>query len=190
MKRSYLLVGDKSTSGGVVTAGIPNTSINGQQMTHLGATVACPACKSVGHIVPVGPRWPDGWMGQKVALEGDKVACGCQPMPVMLASQSMMFEQYDGDGLSSMGFAPSLAALPIEQWSYIAFKANDIGSLEGLRCVAHFDDGTTASGTFDHQNTVRFENPSGKVCQRVTVSADADESSGTFFDSYADTLTT
>ncbi|WP_080421966.1 MULTISPECIES: PAAR domain-containing protein [Burkholderia] len=72
MKRSYLLVGDKSTSGGVVTAGIPNTSINGQQMTHLGATVACPACKSVGHIVPVGPRWPDGWMGQKVALEGTR----------------------------------------------------------------------------------------------------------------------
>ncbi|WP_415873094.1 PAAR domain-containing protein [Burkholderia ubonensis] len=105
-------MGDKSTAGGVVTVGIATTSVMGQQLTHIGASVMCPACSSVGHIVPTGPRFPDGWMGQKVALEGDKVSCGCYPMPTMLPSQSVMFEQYDGEGLSSMGFAATdVAAL-------------------------------------------------------------------------------
>ncbi|WP_080485793.1 MULTISPECIES: PAAR domain-containing protein [Burkholderia cepacia complex] len=84
VKRHYLRVGDKSTAGGVVTDGIATTSVMGQQLTHIGASVMCPACSSVGHIVPIGPRFPDGWMGQKVALEGDKVSCGCYPMPTML----------------------------------------------------------------------------------------------------------
>lgn len=180
MKRHYLRVGDKSTAGGVVTNGIATTSVMGQQLTHIGASVMCPACSSVGHIVPIGPRFPDGWMGQKVALEGDKVSCGCYPMPTMLPSQSVMFEQYDGEGLSSMGFAATdVAALTRadpEHW--VRFKLDEQGSCEGLRCTAHFADGSVEHGVIDSKNMVAFDRPNSSACQKVEIHLESGQEGG------------
>ncbi|HDR9133839.1 TPA: PAAR domain-containing protein [Burkholderia vietnamiensis] len=67
-------------------------SCEGVGLTYLGAKVTCPACKRIGVIVADGPRWPGELMGHQAALEGDKVACGCSPLPTMIASQSAMFE--------------------------------------------------------------------------------------------------
>ncbi|WP_157378194.1 hypothetical protein [Burkholderia ubonensis] len=57
-----------------------------------------------------------------------------------------MFEQYDGDGLSSMGFAATdvaeLTKADPEHW--VRFKLDEQGSCEGLRCTAHFTDGSAA----------------------------------------------
>ncbi|WP_081077203.1 PAAR domain-containing protein [Burkholderia pseudomultivorans] len=171
MKRHYLRVGDKSTVGGVVTEGIATTSVMGRELTFLGASVTCPACKTIGRIVSAGPRFPDGWMGQKVALEGDKVACGCFPMPIMLASQNMMSEQYDGEGLSNMGFASADAAAAAlsdpEHW--IRFKLDENGSCEGMKCTAHFADGSVHHGIVDANNMVVFERPNNSACQRVEI---------------------
>ncbi|WP_373421678.1 PAAR domain-containing protein [Burkholderia ambifaria] len=105
MKRNYLRVGDHSTSGGVVVDSIPSTSCEGVGLTYIGAKVTCPACKRIGVIVADGPRWPGELMGHQAALEGDKVACGCSPLPTMIASQSAMFETFESDALVKMGFS-------------------------------------------------------------------------------------
>ncbi|WP_269139155.1 PAAR domain-containing protein [Burkholderia diffusa] len=164
-------VGDKSTTGGVVTEGIATTSVMGQELTFLGASVTCPSCKTIGHILPVGPRFPDGWMGQKIALEGDKVACGCFPIPTMLPSQNMMSEQYDGEGLSSMGFASASAAATAlsDPQHWIRFKLKENGSCEGMKCTAYFADGSIDHGIVDANNTVVFERPNSRACRKVEI---------------------
>ncbi|RQZ70131.1 PAAR domain-containing protein [Burkholderia sp. Bp9004] len=107
MKRNYLRVGDHSSTGGTVVDGIPTTECLGRQMTYVGAKVVCPACKQMGVIVANGPRWPGSMMGLQPALEGDKVACRCSPLPTMLASQASMFVSFESEALSSMGFTSS-----------------------------------------------------------------------------------
>nr|WP_302056444.1 PAAR domain-containing protein [Burkholderia multivorans] len=105
VKRNYLRVGDHSTSGGVVVDSIPTMSCGGVGLTYVGAKVTCPACKRVGVIVAEGPRWPGNLMGHEAALEGDKVACGCNPRPTMIASQDTMYQSFESEQLLGMGFA-------------------------------------------------------------------------------------
>ncbi|MDR1662133.1 MAG: PAAR domain-containing protein [Azoarcus sp.] len=50
---------------------------------------------------------------------------------------------------------------------WIQFKLADVGSCEGLKCVAHFDDGSERTGTFDAQNQVTFEGVSGNQVDRI-----------------------
>ncbi|WP_269139783.1 PAAR domain-containing protein [Burkholderia stagnalis] len=184
VKRHYLRVGDKSTAGGVVVEGIATTSVMGQELTRLGASVMCPACKTVGHIVPVGPRFPDGWMGQKVALEGDKVSCGCFPLPTMLPSQNVMYEQYDGEGLSSMGFSSAAAATAAlsdpDHW--VRFKLDENGSCEGMKCTAHFADGSIQHGVVDSNNMIAFERPNSSMCEKMEIHHESGAQGGSVID--------
>ncbi|QGA39275.1 PAAR domain-containing protein [Burkholderia glumae] len=114
VKRNYLRVGDHSTSGGVVVDSIPTMSCQGVGLTYVGAKVTCPACKRVGVIVADGPRWPGNLMGHQAALEGDKVACGCSPLPTMIASQSEMFQSFESDALVKMGFSATGGPVALE----------------------------------------------------------------------------
>ncbi|ASE95435.1 PAAR domain-containing protein [Burkholderia cepacia] len=114
VRRNYLRVGDQSTSGGVVVDAIPTMSCDGVGLTYVGAKVTCPACKRVGVIVAEGPRWPGNLMGHEAALEGDKVACGCSPLPTMIASQSEMFQSFESDALVRMGFSATGGPVALE----------------------------------------------------------------------------
>ncbi|WP_013591187.1 PAAR domain-containing protein [Paraburkholderia phenoliruptrix] len=105
MRRFYLKVGDKSSTGGTIIEGIPSCTHHGTPLTFLGAQVVCSACGSTGRIVPKGPRWPDNMMGKEAALDGDLCACNCYPHPVMLASQSTMSQSFESHHLTDMGFA-------------------------------------------------------------------------------------
>lgn len=111
MRRNYLKKGDKSTMGGIATEGIACMKHHGTELTFVGAKVACPACGTMGQIIPTGPRWPDNFVGKHAALEGDMCMCKCHPMPIMLASQSDMFESFEARNLSEMGFSPDGAPL-------------------------------------------------------------------------------
>jgi len=149
MKRSHLKVGDKSSAGGTVVEGIPRTTHNGTELTFVGAQVSCPACKSVGRIVAQGPRWPDSWMEKQAALEGDICACKCEPPPVMLASQSDMYESYEGHELASMGY--TAAGEPITHASktydqHFRILNSDGEPVEGLPYLLKSADGTTVKG--------------------------------------------
>ena len=100
--------------GGVVIEGMPFMRHHGTELTFVGAKVVCPACKTTGHIVPKGPRWPDNLMGKHAALEGDLCVCKCHPTPIMLASQSDMVETFEAHELAKMGFASNGAPLKQE----------------------------------------------------------------------------
>jgi uncharacterized Zn-binding protein involved in type VI secretion len=179
MRRSYLKVGDKSSADGTVIEGIPLTTHHGTELTFLGAQVTCPACHSVGRIVQKGPRWPGSMMGKEPALEGDICVCKCDSPPVMIASQSDMYESFESHQLASMGYGPAgnyLADEPAsEHW--IRFTLKDAGSCEGLRCRAHFADGAVEEGVFDSDSKVHFDRPNASACQRVDVVLDSSQAS-------------
>ncbi|RKP45998.1 PAAR domain-containing protein [Trinickia fusca] len=180
MRRSYLKIGDKSSVGGTVAEGIPKTTHYGTELTFIGAQVVCPACKSVGHIAAKGPRRPGSMMGKEPALEGDICVCKCSSPPVMLPSQSNMYESFESHELASMGYGPAgnyLADEPAgEHW--IRFSLSDAGSCEGLHCRAHFADGSVEEGVFDADNKVHFDRPNASACRRVDVVLDGGRTSG------------
>lgn len=111
MRRYLLKQGDKSSNGGVVTEGIPNCTHHGTPLTFVGAQVFCHGCKTVGHIAPKGPRWPDTMHGKEQALDGDICICQCVPPPVMIASQHDSFHTFESHNLADMGYAASGASM-------------------------------------------------------------------------------
>lgn len=171
MRRNFLRDGDRSTTGGTVTQGITNTSCDGRLLTYLGAYVTCPACKSGGPIVAFSPRWPGEMMGKIAALEGDLVACGCDRKPSMIASQNVRYQTFEAHQLAAMGLTD--VGRPIDEKAHwIRFELTEQGRCEGLRCAAHFEDGSVEHGVFEADNTVRFERATGSKCERVVVVLD------------------
>lgn len=149
MQRSYLKVGDKSSAGGVVIEGIPGATHDGVELTFLGAKVQCPACKSTGVIAARGPRWPGSMMGKDRALENDICACKCSPPPTMIASQSVLFESFEGDALANMGFAANGELIQRVGNSYdqhFRIINSDGEPVEGLPYLLKSTDGTTLKG--------------------------------------------
>ena len=169
MQRCYLRKGDRSSARGVVIEGMNDSFCDGVEITFVGAKVSCPACNSVGVIVARGPRLPDSWMGKQLALENDLCGCKCYPPPLMHASQSGMFESFEAHELAAMGFgADGMATSDKEANQYwIRFQSNEPGIFEGVRCVAHFADGTVEHGVFDSNNIVHFERSNDSTCQKM-----------------------
>jgi len=106
VKRSYVKVGDLTTSGARVVEGIERMTHHGTMLSFLGARIYCPACKSEGHIVATGPRWPDNLMGKHAALDGDLGLCRCEPAPRLIASQGDMFQACEVHERVALGFEP------------------------------------------------------------------------------------
>lgn len=113
-------------------------------------------------------------MGKEPALEGDICVCKCSPPPVMLPSQSDMYESFESHQLASMGYGPTGNYLADEPSSehWIRFALKDAGSCEGLRCRAHFADGSVEDGVFDADSKVHFDRPNASACQKVEVVLD------------------
>ncbi|WP_205194851.1 PAAR domain-containing protein [Burkholderia sp. Ax-1719] len=174
MRRKMIVQGDKTTKNGVVVTGDPTTTSGGLPLAYVGAEVHCPACNSTGKIANVMPYMPMTFCsGKQVALEDDVCLCKCEPPPKLIASQSDMVMTMESGALARMGYSESGQKLPPDQQpKFIEFNVADQGRLYGMRCVAHFDDGSTASSYFDHENTVRFDNPSGSSCKRLSFESD------------------
>ncbi|WP_063802288.1 PAAR domain-containing protein [Burkholderia ubonensis] len=190
MRRNIILKDDKTTSGGFVIEGDWSMLNAGRPLSYQGARVYCPNCKETGFIVNVAPFSEMLTMtGKQVALEGDLCACACKPAPKLIASRNDMFMTLDADELARMGYAPNGERLPpAVKSNFIAFKVGDAGSLLGLPCIAHFDDGSTVRGYFDQQNTVRFDSPPGKACKRLSLALDEGRRSGTFSSAFVSTF--
>jgi uncharacterized Zn-binding protein involved in type VI secretion len=88
MSRRFILKGDKTDHDGVIEQGIEGSLFQGRQMAFIGATVHCPRCNTTGVIVPNGPRGMTV-MSKQVALENDLCQCKCDPLPKLVASQSL-----------------------------------------------------------------------------------------------------
>lgn len=71
-----------------------------------------------------------------------------------------------GDTVVTADFS-SPAPLAIGKW--ISFHIAAAEPYTGWQCIAHFDDGTALSGTFNSDNLVTFTNTSGATCTRVEI---------------------
>ena len=155
MQRNYLKIGDKSSAGGIVIEEIPATTHLGTGLTFIGAKVSCPACKSTGQIAAKGPRLSFDMMGKKPALEDDICVCKCSPPPVMIASQTTMYETLDGHALASQGYAsngqPVAAASQgssgITHDQHFRIINSDGEPVEGLPYQLKSSDGQIVKGT-------------------------------------------
>ncbi|MBF3496265.1 MULTISPECIES: PAAR domain-containing protein [Burkholderia] len=89
MSRRFIRQGDKTDRNGVVVEGIVGTSFQGQPFAYLGAPVLCPACGTTGVIISDGSPRAMTMMGKQVALENDLCQCKCEPLPKLVASQTL-----------------------------------------------------------------------------------------------------
>ncbi|WP_211450960.1 PAAR domain-containing protein [Collimonas antrihumi] len=91
-KRFDIVKGERTTKDGTVAVGDPLDAIGNREQAYEGAPVWCPACKTMGRIVCVGPghsmTGPDG---RQSALSDDLCVCKCEPSPRLIASQRDSF---------------------------------------------------------------------------------------------------
>ncbi|WP_322044336.1 hypothetical protein [Paraburkholderia sp. J67] len=92
-----------------------------------------------------------------------------------------MYETIQGHELDSMGYSLTGNLLADEPTGdhWIRFALNDAGSCEGLRCRAHFSDGSMQEGVFGSDNKVHFERPNASACQKLEVVHSAPQTDGT-----------
>jgi hypothetical protein len=195
MIRYFLAQGDRAGSA-AITEGLGNVTCSNPpprvNIATLYMKTYCTACNKEGYVAPKGPRLPGtGPNGQPWALSGDINVCGCNPPPVFYAVRGMSMVLTSEQVAQSTGHGKSSSSSPtrVDSPHWIEFKLADPGNWAGLGCIAHFDDGTSAIGVVDYKNVVRFEQPTGKVCQRLTLTAEENSSSSTFVDAYLATVT-
>ncbi|GGP26711.1 PAAR domain-containing protein [Silvimonas amylolytica] len=111
MIRFNIVQGDLTTSGGYVIGASLNAIIGNRMMAGEGDSVTCPKCGSVGRILCVGPRIPGIFDGVMEALSGDIVLCKCERKPVLLNSQTEMFQMAPAESHAAPSTAQSVASL-------------------------------------------------------------------------------
>ncbi|MGO4811044.1 PAAR domain-containing protein [Cupriavidus sp. 2MCAB6] len=88
MRRYDITRGDSTTSGGTVEGGDGDDKVGDREQAYEGDPVWCPACKTMGRIVCVGPRLSmTGPDGRQAALSDDLCVCRCDPSPRLIPSQ-------------------------------------------------------------------------------------------------------
>jgi len=107
MRRYFLKLGDKSTSGATILEGQESSFHHGTPLTFVGAAIYCSACEATGRVVAAGPRRPCTWMGKDAALSDDLGMCNCHPTPRLIPSQDNMYESFESSELIAMGYTAS-----------------------------------------------------------------------------------
>lgn len=103
MARTWIVVGDATTSGGRVITGSPATDIEGKPVARIGDKATCPTLhKGVFPIITGDASIVID--GQPVARQGDSLACGCR---LLAGKQNLVFVD---QGVSS---APGAGQLPL-----------------------------------------------------------------------------
>ena len=71
----FIVLGDRTSHGGVVISGDPTWTVDGQPIARVGDQVSCPRCKLTSTIVS--SRFPSVMdMGKPVAYDQDRTGCG------------------------------------------------------------------------------------------------------------------
>ena len=154
--RHNLVQGDKTTSNGVVVGA------NDARITQMGVPLAlegdavwCPACKTRGHILCVGPRHSNSFHGRKDALDGDLCICQCEPPPRLIHSMTGMSHVLTHEELIAQGFAqhPVQSNFKGEAGDYdeavLLSSYGQAASLAGLPFFIETTDGRRFSGRLD-----------------------------------------
>ena len=83
MSRPFIVVGDKTSHGGIVIEGAPTTDTNGVRIARVGDKVTCPK-KGHGKTTVIASGDPTCVIdGRPAARDGDMTACGA----TLVASQ-------------------------------------------------------------------------------------------------------
>lgn len=70
----FIVLGDRTSHGGVVLSGDPTFTVDGQPVARVGDSASCPRCKRLTTIVS--SRFPSVVDGKPVAYDQDKTDCG------------------------------------------------------------------------------------------------------------------
>lgn len=100
--RYYILEGDTTTVGGRIqkTSNPLSFKVYGKEKSYLGDDVWCPACQSLGKIIPSGARLNIQINGFQPALNDDLCLCKCNPPPKLIHSQTSFKEMIDDNRLA------------------------------------------------------------------------------------------
>lgn len=109
-ERYFITLGAPTTAGGKVTSANHFETIDEVPIALEGDTCWCPACLSEGVIRPDGPRVSDTLDGRELALADDLCICKCSPPPRLIAAQSFMYQEIDGDSYEDDAAAAAEAA--------------------------------------------------------------------------------
>lgn len=82
MTKPFIVLGDKTSHGGIVVSGAPTALTHGKPIARIGDKVTCPKCGS--NTIATGDNTMIV-MGKPVACHGDKTACGA----TLVSSQSV-----------------------------------------------------------------------------------------------------
>jgi uncharacterized Zn-binding protein involved in type VI secretion len=150
LRRYFIVLGDQTTAGGVVTQSLDSFKILGKPVAFDRASIWCPACKSEGRICAVGPRRRMTMTnGQEIAMENDLCICKCDPPPKLLASQRQGSMSFEAKELEAMGFTPfGTRLLPHDE----QFTLRDSGTgkpLTGVRYRITLHSGEIMAGVTD-----------------------------------------
>jgi uncharacterized Zn-binding protein involved in type VI secretion len=97
MSQFVIVVGDKTSHGGVVISGAPTTDVDGKPVARIGDKVTCP-CRGHGGVNVIVSGDPTCIVdGQPIARHGDKTACGA----TLLSSQVRTSVDTGGGGSGS-----------------------------------------------------------------------------------------
>jgi hypothetical protein len=169
-----------SGKGSRVFSALPCGTVQGddgkrRRLAFIGDKAYCPACDSFG-VITYGAGLGDRHRlvdrvngGRRQAVGGDVVLCKCANHPRVIATYGTSWrinDRGDADGNANADGSSATPAPVVDHW--ISFTLTEPGNFEGLRCVAHFADGSRAVGTFDGKNKVRFERAgNGDPCARI-----------------------
>ncbi|AXF13734.1 PAAR domain-containing protein [Paraburkholderia caledonica] len=150
MRRYFIVLGDKTTAGGVVIQGEESCRNHGKPLAYHGAQIYCHACKTTGYICNVPPYRPMVLMGKQAALENDICICKCSPAPRLIASQNNASMSFESGELAAMGFRPDGSPMPKETGAFDEqVRAVGQGASEGYPYFIETADGRTFSGSLD-----------------------------------------
>lgn len=180
--------GDHTTTGGRVLSASSTTFDNRKCMSQSGDKASCGNCEGVHPIIGSVDTWIEN--NKSMVQHRDRVMCPCRKNFV-LASPDATISIDDGAG-SAWGAQTSTPTRSTAEDSghWIKFTLTESGSCIGLKCVAHFQDGSVESGEFDAHKTVRFSRLNGSNCTKVEIAVDGqDRSSGSAMESLLTAMT-
>lgn len=139
MSRPIIVVGDRTSHGGVVITGSPFTDVDGKAVARIGDKVTCPQ-KGHGSVTTIVTGDLTAIIdGQQVARHGDKTACGA----MLISSQMLAYV----DNGSSSGQASQKVESQTKSKSPFDEQPQLVASqMEGVPYFIETADGRTFSG--------------------------------------------
>lgn len=100
MMRYTITLGASTSAGGKVISASSPGSVDDANIALEDDKVTCPACRTIGRILCIGPRIPELWGSRQVALSDDLCLCGCSTPPKLIANQSVLYQVLENPNLT------------------------------------------------------------------------------------------